>query len=324
MKLLPLYVLVILVLGCDKSDNNTIDKDPNLGPEIGLLENRKIVVSGEERDYHLYIPQNAINAPIVMLFHSNKSNNDELLGLTNVKAPYKIWLDLAERENIILIVPDGSEGSGGDNGWNDCRSDSKGNPNSNDVLFVSNLLDFVLNEYEANTSKVFAVGTSNGGHMAFRLAQEIPEKLKAFAAIVASNPINTQCVNSTLPISALIINGTEDPILPYEGGQMQSNRGEVYSTQQTIDYWVNRNQTNTTPLISNFDNTDTSDNCTITKHEYANGTNNTEVVLYQVIGGGHTEPSITERYSKLFKLVVKEQNGDVEMAKEVWSFFKTK
>lgn len=323
MKLMPLCVLVILALGCTKNDNNTIELDQP-DREIGFFENQKIDISGKERDYHLYIPQNPINAPIVILFHGNRSNNDEILGLTNVKAPYKIWLDIAEQENIILIVPNGSEGSGGDNGWNDCRSDSEGNPNSDDVLFTSTLIDFVLNEYQADTSKVFAVGTSNGGHMAIRLAQEIPEKLKAFAAIAAANPFNTQCTNSTLPISALLINGTEDPILPYGGGPMKSDRGEVFSTQETIAYWVNRNETDTTPLISDFENTDVSDNCTITKHVYSNGTNNTEVALYEVIGGGHTEPSIAERYGNLFKLVVKEQNGDIEMAKEVWSFFKTK
>lgn len=113
---MSLYLVVILATGCNKNDNNIIDQDPNAGPETGLLENRKIVVSGEERDYHLYIPQNPVNAPVVMLFHGNESNNDEILDLTNVKAPYKIWLDIAAQENIILVLPNGSEGSCGDNG----------------------------------------------------------------------------------------------------------------------------------------------------------------------------------------------------------------
>lgn len=62
------------------------------------------------------------------------------------------------------------------------------------------------------------------------------------------------------------MNGTEDHILPYKGGQMKSDRGEIYSAQETIQYWINRNQTDTTPLIGDFDNTNTTDNCTITKH----------------------------------------------------------
>lgn len=321
-KLIALHFLLFFVLACNKSDNGSTEPDPE--PNTGLVENLKIDISGQERNYHLYIPQNAVNAPIVLLFHGNRSNHNELLGLTGVKAPYKIWLELAQQENILLIVPNGSEGLGGNNGWNDCRSDALGNPDSNDMLFASSLLDFVTNEYQADSSKVFAVGTSNGGHMALRLAQEIPNKLKAIAVIAAANPVNTQCANSTVPISTLFINGTDDPILPFEGGEMPSNRGEVYSSQETIDYWVNRNETDATPVVTDLPDIDTSDDCTIKKHLYLNGTNNTEVAFYEVIDGGHTEPSIAERYSNLFKLIVGEQNGDVEMTDEVWDFFKTK
>lgn len=319
-----LYVFVFLVVACTKNDNTTVDLIPGPALEEGLLENQKIDILGTERDYHLYIPENPINAPVVMLFHGNGSNNNEILGITNVKAPYKVWLDIAEQEDLILIVPNGSEGTDGKNGWNDCRADAEGNPNSNDVLFANHLIDMAIEQYQANASKVFAVGTSNGGHMAIRLAQEIPDKLKAFASIVAANPVNTQCTNSTIPISALIINGTEDPFLPYEGGPMASSRGEVYSTEETIAYWVDRNNTNIAPVINNLANTDETDNCTVTTYLYENGTNNTEVALYTVVGGGHTEPSIRERYSNLFKIIVKEQNGDIEMAYEVWNFFKTK
>jgi len=46
--------------------------------------------------------------------------------------------------------------------------------------------------------------------------------------------------------------------------------------------------------------------------------------LIEVVGGGHTEPSIAERYSNLFLLVVGNQNGDFEMAEEVWGFFSDK
>lgn len=311
--------LIALTVGCNKED----DVNPLPG-EQGWHKNNTIDISGTSRNYHVYLPQKASNAPIVVLLHGNRSSNDELLGFTNVTAPYKIWETIAAQENIILIVPNGTNGSSGHRGWNDCRSDSEGNSVANDVLFIESLIDFVLNEQNANDSRVFAVGTSNGGHMAMRLAQEIPEKLSAFASIVASKPVNSQCANSTVPISALFMNGTDDPINPYAGGAMASNRGEVFSAQATIDYWVNRNQTDTNAIVTDFADTDTSDDATVKKQLYANGTNNTEVVLYEIIGGGHTEPSTEERYSNLFKVVVKAQNGDIEMADEVWNFFKTK
>lgn len=320
MKLVHLFFLVIVTLSCNNNDDTITDP----GMDTGLLENLEIDILGQERNYHLYLPQNTVNAPVVFLFHGNRSNNNEILGITGSKAPYKAWLDVAQQENIILVIPNGSEGAGGNNGWNDCRSDSQGNPSSNDVLFTRNLIDFVVSEYQANVSKVFAVGTSNGGHMAMRLAQEIPDKITAFASIAASNPVNSQCTNSVVPISALIINGTDDPILPFEGGQMIDDRGEVFSAEETINYWTIRNGTDTTPIVTDVLNIDTTDECTVRKYLYGNGTNNTEVAFYEVVDGGHTEPSIAERYSIFFKLIVGEQNGDIEMANEVWDFFKTK
>ena len=55
-----------------------------------------------------------------------------------------------------------------------------------------------------------------------------------------------------------------------------------------------------------------------------NGTYDTEVAFYEVVGGGHNEPRMSERYSNVFKAIVKEQNGAIEMATKVWNFFKTK
>lgn len=320
MRSILLYLTLIgLLFGCTKED----DSNPLPGDQ-GWHKNQTIAVSGASRNYHTYLPENVTNAPIVILLHGNRSNNDEIIGFTNVKAPYKTWEDIAQQANVILVVPNGTKGSSDHRGWNDCRNDASGNPDANDVLFIDNLIDFFLNEHQADASKVYAVGTSNGGHMAMRLAQEMPDKLTAFAAIVASNPVNSQCTNSIVPISALFMNGTEDPINPYEGGEMTGSRGEVISAQATIDYWVSRNQTDTSPTVTDLADTDTADKCTVKKHVYENGTNNTEVVFYEVIGGGHTEPSMAQRYSNAFKLLVKEQNGDIEMANEVWKFFKTK
>lgn len=309
--------LSILILGCNKRE---------MSPEIekGLLENQVLNVDGMDRNYHIYVPSNPSNAAVVVLLHGNGSNYDDLLGLSNVQAPYKVWLDLAVDENLIILAPNGTLGSNDKRGWNDCRNDAVTNPTKNDVLFVEELLDLVKTEYNANESKVYAVGTSNGGHFAIRLAEEIPNQITAFASIVASNAVNSQCSSSSVAVSALFINGTDDSIMPYEGGQIESNRGEVLSTENTISYWVEKNGTDAIPEVTNLPNIDVFDNSTATKFLYKNGQNDAEVALYEIEGGGHTEPSIAEPYSALYLVIVGNQNRDIEMADEVWNFFKTK
>jgi polyhydroxybutyrate depolymerase len=315
--LLPL--IIAFSLCCSRKDEPT-----STSMEKGLLKNQAINVAGLERNYHLYVPDNPLNAPIVLLFHGNGGSHNDMLGLTGIKAPYKIWLEIAQKENLILIVPNGTLGSSNSRGWNDCRADAASNPTVDDVFFTNKLLDDVIAKYKANSAKVYAVGTSNGGHFAIRLAQEIPHRIAAFAAVVAANAKNSQCNNSLEKVSALIMNGTADPILPYRGGQVTSNRGEVLPTENAVSYWVQRNATSTTPDVTTFPDINTTDGSTVTKHLYKNGGNGTEVAFYKVQGGGHTEPSIAERYGALFLLMVGTQNGDIEMAHETWSFFRTK
>ena len=160
--------------------------------------------------------------------------------------------------------------------------------------------------------------------MAMRLAQEMPDRIAAIAVIIASMPVNSVCENSEAPVSVLFMNGTDDPVSPFNGGEISGNRGLVMSTEETLNFWIGRNGTDNTPEQIEFEDIDSSEGSTAEKFLYRNGKQGTEVAFYRINGGGHTEPSIAERYSDLFKLVVGEQNGDVEMATEVWNFFKDK
>lgn len=312
--------MTIFFTGCKSNDN---DSTQNQSQGNALLRDQSISISNQDRQYHLYLPGEPDSAPIVLLLHGNSGSNDQIIGLSGTKAPHKVWLDIARHENIILVVPNGVIGPNGKRGWNDCRNDAPTNPDSDDVLYINELIQFVQSNYGSSASSVFSVGTSNGGFMSMRLANEIPEAIDAIAIIVASKPVNSECVQPSSPIPILIMNGTEDPILPYNGGQIDSNRGEVYSTAETVDYWINRNQTDSTPVIIDVQNIDPDDNSTVNRYSYQNGIGDTVVEHYEVINGGHTEPSIAERYGNIFKLIVGNQNGDIEMAAEIWEFFKS-
>ena len=309
--------LLIVLTSCNRNEDSESEYE-------NLKLNQEITIEGSQRDYHIYVPDNTVNKPVVILLHGNGGNFDDVIGQTSVQSPQKKWLDLAESNEFILVVPNGSLGSNNKRGWNDCRTDADGSPQTNDVLFINQLLDKIDQEYNYNENKMYVAGISNGGHMAMRLALEIPEKVTAFAAVVASMPENSQCTSSSIPISALFMNGTEDPILPYNGGQMAGNRGLVKSTDESIAFWTNRNNISTSPIELILNNSNSSDDSSVVKYSYLNGSNSTEVELYKIISGGHTEPSISERYGNFYLSLVGNQNGDIEMANEIWDFFKDK
>ena len=307
---------MIVFISCENDDN----------PVEGgtLLLDQEIRVGSIERNYHIYLPEGPENKPLVMLLHGNGGNFNQSIGKETSKAPQQVWLSIAAQEGFMVVVPNGSLGPSNSRGWNDCRTDAQGQTLSDDVVFLTSLLEQVKTDYNYDEKKVYVAGISNGGFMAQRLAQEIPEKITAFAAVIAAMSINTECDTSMMPVSALIMNGTEDPIVPYDGGAMAFNRGEVLATNEIVDYWLNRNGINENPVPTVIEDLNPNDGCKAMKYLYQNGRDNTEVALYKIVEGGHTEPSIEERFSNAFLLLVGNQNGDFEMAQEIWAFFNGK
>jgi len=80
--------------------------------------------------------------------------------------------------------------------------------------------------------------------MSIRLALELPDEIRAVAAISASlpTPENLDCHPSGHPVSVLVMNGTADPINPYKGGKVSifgfGDRGTVLSSEDTARYFV--------------------------------------------------------------------------------------
>lgn len=285
----------------------------------------QLVHEGVSRSYHLYVPGDANPAlrSVVLLLHGHGGSADQIIGEKGRKSPYKMWFPIADRERLILIIPNGLVSSDGKQGWNDARN-LPTNPSSDDVAFLHNLIEQVAKSYSIDQQKIYAMGTSNGGHMVLRLAAEAAETYAAVAAVAAANPAHGFSRAPSQPISILLMNGTKDKYVPYDGGMMIAGRGEVQSTEESISYWVGKNDCDQSPMVKRFRDRVRRDRSTVSTKSYANRSTNTEVKLYQIEGGGHTEPSIKQPYRRLFLALVGAQNRDIEMADEVWRFFKDK
>ncbi|MGD8784486.1 MAG: PHB depolymerase family esterase [Thioalkalispiraceae bacterium] len=293
-----------------------------------LQQGRLLTVDDIERSYDLYVPETAAQKrPLVLLYHGHFGSSDVMTGANGKRAPYKIWLELAERDNFLVAIPNGEKGSDDKRGWNDCRADAQTNPTTDDVKFTAKLIEAIDIQYPIDHNHIYATGTSNGGNMVIRLAMEVPEIFAAVAAVVASNPRHNKCMQKYHPISILFMNGTSDPFLPYHGGQVgkdKHKRGTALSTPASVEYWIKVNATENKPEVYISEDINKHDDSSIVRYTYKKGKANTAVVLYEVRNGGHTEPSLKEQYRRIYKWIVGNQNQDIEMANEVWNFFKTK
>jgi len=297
------------------------------GPDPGF-SSRTIRVSGIERAYLVRVPSvlPAAGAPVVVMLHGHGGNAKGLIGEGKMRAaPYKAWIQIADLQGIVLVAPDGLPGSNGKQGWNDCREDAV-NPKGDDVVFLSAVVEAVGREVSIDRSRVFFAGTSNGGHMALRMAVERPDLAAAVAAVAAAMPARSECKEPKAPVRVLFMNGTSDPLVPYNGGAVagrEKQRGTVLSAEASVEVWRRLAGVSGPPVKIQVTDTDKSDDSRVEISRYMKDAIPV-VALYRVEGGGHTEPSARERYGPLWTGIAGAQNGDIEMAMEMWDFFSAK
>ena len=314
--------------GDDGQDAGVPSDENPFSPELtGLQTNFEFMHDGLARKFHFYAPEGLIDGeayPLVMLMHGHGGSSDQMLGLSGMKAPYRIWLDIAEREKVFILVPEGVISPDDKLGWNDCRADTVTNPSTDDVGFLVGLSEAMADVYPIDENRFYASGTSNGGHMSLRLAIEAGEHFAAVAPLLAALPTDSNCSEPDTQVALMLINGTNDEILPYDGGQVAGSRGGVFSTLDTIATWRTLNQNTAEASVGNLPDINTEDESTVVRTDYAGPTQLQDVTLVTIDGGGHTVPSIEEQYSNFYERMVGTQNHDVEMAELVWGFLKDK
>jgi polyhydroxybutyrate depolymerase len=295
----------------------TIEPVPALSGE--LLEG-SLSVGGRERHFRWYRPAKpAESPPLVFVLHGSMSD-----GRDARRGTYYEFDRLADRHGFLAVYPDGYEQH-----WNDCRAVAPYSANAkniDDVAFFGAMVDFFVAEQHANPDRVYATGISNGGQLAYRLALELPERVAAVAPVAASLPddANLDCEKSGKPIAILVLNGTDDPMNPYEGGEVAlygiwGHRGTVLSTDATIDYFAKLAGHRGPPRVVEYPDVATHDRSRAELRTWNDG-QGPEVVLLKVEGGGHTFPHPFHRYPRF----IGRTNADLDAAAEIWRFFTDK
>jgi polyhydroxybutyrate depolymerase len=315
-------VLGLLVLVCVAGWGYWI-YTPTIKPVPALdgdLLDGSVTVDGIERRFRWYRPAKvAPSPPLVFVLHASASDGREARRMT-----YYEFDRLADRHGFLAVYPDGFEGY-----WNDCRAAatySANKKNIDDVGFVGKMIDFFVAKENANAERVYATGISNGGQLAYRLALELPDRIAAVAPVAASLPdeANFDCKKSGKPVAILILNGTADPMNPYEGGEVAlyglfGSRGTVMSTDATVAYFAGLAGHRGPPRIVQYPDVAKHDSSRAELQIWSDGPG-PEVVLLKVEGGGHTFPHPFHRFPRFIGAT----NADLDAAAEIWRFFTDK
>lgn len=305
-----MIILAVFVMSC-RANHRQADV-----PRAGVLyEDQILVHDGVERRYHLYASPSTTPKPLVLLLHGGGGTIDNHIGLEKAW-PHQVWLDIADREGLHVVVPQGENRH-----WKDCRAECTRCGTAKDSDFLLRLLDTVAEKIAVDPDRIFVTGESNGGFMAQRLAQEAPERFAGIGVAIALMSKNSQCTPKNQPMSVMYQVGTRDAAIRYDGGEGKGNI-HVLSAQDSMRYWHNLNQCESPPSSRKYEDRDTSDKSTVQRIDYECPKTNTALSLVTMEGAGHVAPSIEVQVSGIWERIAGIQNHDIEGAEVFWDFFK--
>jgi polyhydroxybutyrate depolymerase len=269
-------VLVFILLACNKEDESTIDNQ-----NIELEYYDSMIFDGAERTFFVHLPQgynNAIPYPLVIAMHGGGA-----LGYEGVEGQSQLS-ELSDLENFIVVYPEGLKYLGFRT-WNagDCCP-SASLLETNDVGFIISLLEKLKLELSINDRKVYATGFSNGGQLAYKLANRYPNKFAAVSAV--AGVLQDFPFNPARKVPIIHFHSYQDSTAPYNGG---------FSDAPFINFEFPSVDSTLLLIANNYScglikQTVFSDPFSYDFYRYSDCDDNVQIELYVSQDGGHSWP----------------------------------
>ena len=278
-----------------------------------------IDIKGVARSYSVQLPATK-PAPLVIVLHGNTQTGADMAARTS-------WPDVAKREGFGVVFPNGLNRAWADLRPNTKRAGRAPPEGTDDVGFIVALIEKFIADGAADPRRIYVTGLSNGGAMTMTMVCARAD-LFAAAATVIINLTDDMAASRhpAKPVPMLMINGTADPLIPYEGGRGTSRFAVpgFWSTQRTFDFWRRVNGCDAQDsAVSELDHRDPSDPTTVTRIS-SHCPKGRDVVLYRVNRGGHRMPgnSSDVRFPRIVNMLLGPQNRDIDGEEVIWEFFR--
>jgi len=256
------------------------------GPDRGTTCHR-LTVDGVARSYRIYVPPDAAmrgRLSLLLVLHGGGGTGVSMVGMTRAG-----FHPLADRDGAVIVYPDALN-----NIWNDGRADFQSASHTakvDDVGFLRALVKDLAGRFPVDPARVYATGASNGGMMSIRLACEAGDLFAAVAPVIGSMPAAlAESCRPARPVGVMMINGTDDRLVPYEGGMGLLRRGSVLAAEDTARRFAAANGCAALPTTETLPDRDVEDDTRAVRVRYDGCRTGGGVTLYRIEGGGHTWP----------------------------------
>jgi polyhydroxybutyrate depolymerase len=295
---------ITLLAACDsmQAQERSIPRQKiHTGDNYGELSDQ-----GGLRTYYLYTPK-SYNPdrpmPLVMVFHGHAGSGHSIAEVSRFN-------ELAEQKGFIVVYPDGI-----DHNWY-LRGSFSGKVD--DVSFVAALIDHLKQVRNIDSRRIYATGFSKGAILAQDLACELPDQIAAFASVAGTLPLRLKpsCQPPT-PVSMLMINGTNDLAVHYEG-DAKEQRGAGVSIPETIEHWRKLNQCPSPAQVRQLPDPKQSDYFKVNVSHYSGCRGGSEVMLAAIVNGGHLWPGGASQDKSINQF---NANLGFSASETIWDFF---
>jgi len=326
-----------------------------VGPLQAQDAQEKIAVDDVSRTFAVHVPNgydSQQHYPVVVLLHGRSQDADDMARLTHFNqladkngiiavypnAMHGRWnIGIRPEQPSMAMGPRGGGRRGGWGGYpgggggypgggggypgggrrgEQTPDETKNKPEpADDVAFLSQMLDQLALKYSVDTRRIYATGLGDGGFMALRAGCSMADRVAAVAAVGATLPKTMICLPSR-PVPALFMDGTDDPIIPYNGGTYKPGRFHVLSAEDSAKAWAKFDRCGEKPAQDKLPASEKGGKETKT-FTFSGCRDNAQVVLYSVKGGGDTWPG-GEQY--LSEKEVGKTSTDLNANEVIWNF----
>jgi polyhydroxybutyrate depolymerase len=247
-------------------------------------------VSGVRRSYYVHVPPGHSGAeplPVILALHGAFSTARKFETESGLSR-------LADREGFLVVYPQGIGLGDLFRHWNSGHCCGKARKlNLDDVGFALAAVDDVARRNPVDRSRLYVVGHSNGGMLAYRIAAERPELIAAVAvasATIGGTPTADEpewtVPRPKRPVPVLAFHGRADENVPYDGGRASQSRGEssTISVARSVGLWVEADGCDRAPQIA------MTHGGRVERRSWSGCGDGSEVVLYSLEGWGHDWP----------------------------------
>lgn len=191
---------------------------------------------GGDRPARLIIPggiPEGETVPLIVALHgytSNASDLDSYLGLS----------PQVQEHGFALLLPNGLVDDSTDTFWEAtdwCCGFNEPDP-VDDVGYLSALVEEA--RQHVNVGRVIALGHSNGGFMAYRLACEEAAGVNTVVSLAGTSYFDASLCTAERPVSVLHIHGDADRTVTYPGHFFDENQTGYSGAEEEVSRWVRR------------------------------------------------------------------------------------